>query len=90
MQQQTQLNLQLQEEIKSLKTIKEPKPPKKSQRSKKSKTKEELVEAIAIEYKVSSNIHPNYHLNGCIDRFPIDDIEGCGTDITREDVSKCF
>jgi hypothetical protein len=89
LQQQQQLNIQLQEQIKNLQQTPDlTKHPKKQQQQKKAKNQEELVDAVAIEYIVTSHKHPNYHLDGCIVRFPIEDIEGFGTDILITDVSK--
>ena len=88
-QQQQQLNIQLQEQIKNLQQTPDlTKQPKKQQQQRKAKNQEELVDAVAIEYKITSHKHPNYHLDGCIDRCPIDDIEGFGSDIFITDVSK--
>jgi hypothetical protein len=88
LQRQQQLNIQLQEQIKNLQTPDSTKQPKKQQQQRKAKNQEELVDAVAIKYKVTSHKHPNYHLDGCIDRCPIEDIEGFGTDIFITDVSK--
>ena len=69
LQQQQQLNIQLQEQIKNLQQTPDlTKQPKKQQQQRKAKNQEELVDAVAIEYKVTSHKHPNYHLDGCIDR----------------------
>ena len=91
MQQQQQLNIQLQEQIKNLQQVTAPpEKPEKIPQTRKAKVQEELVDAVAIEYKVSSHKHPNHHLDGCFDTFPIDDIEGFGIDIHPKDVSKYF
>ena len=53
----------------------------------KTQVTEELIQVVSIEYVVNSSKHPNYHLNGFIDRYPIEEIEGYGVDFQREDVS---
>ena len=86
LQQQQQLNQELQQKLNNLESDQQP-PKKQYQKKAKTQVTEELVEVVSIEYVVNSSKHPNYHLNGYIDRYPIDDIEGFGQDFQREDVS---
>ena len=83
---QQQLNLALQQKIQNLEAAQQA-PKKTTQKKPKTQVTEELVQVVSIEYVVNSSKHPNYHLNGFIDRYPIDDIEGFGQDFQREDVS---
>jgi hypothetical protein len=83
---QQQLNLALQQKIINLEAAQQA-TKKPTQKKPKTQVTEELIQVVSIEYVVNSSKHPNYHLNGFIDRYPIEEIEGYGVDFQREDVS---
>ena len=85
-QKQQQLNIELQQKIQNLEAAQQA-PKKTTQKKPKTQVTEELIQVVSIEYVVNSSKHPNYHLNGFIDRYPIEEIEGYGVDFQREDVS---
>jgi hypothetical protein len=82
---QQQLNLALQQKIQNLEAAQQA-PKKPTQKKPKTQVTEELIQVVSIEYVVNSSKHPNFHLNGFIDRYPIEEIEGYGVDFQREDV----
>jgi hypothetical protein len=84
LQQQQQLNIQLQQKIQSIESTQPKKPVPKKKRV--SQVPAEMVEVVSIEYVVSSSKHRNNHLNGYIDRYAIEEIEGFGVEFQIEDV----
>jgi exonuclease VII large subunit len=88
LQQQQQINIQLQQQLQQQIQPSTPSEIKKTAvkpRAKKTKTDEEMIEVCAIVYDCSSK-HPNFNLNECIDRYPIDEICGFGDDVFRDQV----
>jgi hypothetical protein len=54
---------------------------------KKVKVDEEKVEECAVLYDCINKMHPNFHLNTDLDRFPIKDICGLNETVFKKDVS---
>jgi hypothetical protein len=49
---------------------------------------ERKIDIMAIKYIYPSNMHPNHSLHSHIDRYPIEQIIGYGTQIQKADVSQ--
>jgi hypothetical protein len=63
----------------------------KAQESTNNRKKNEIerkIEVIAIKYICPSDMHPNHALHNHIDRYPIEQIIGYGTQIQKADVSQ--